>query len=266
MTATLVSSPDATKVNQSVADEKHGAKLLGRCTFDAFEEMPYRDWFQKNQVADFDPTITRRLAKRVDEEISITVFMGSWCGDSQRYVPRLFALSKQVGLPAKRINLQLLDYAVGSYKRGPTGAERDELIHRVPTIIVRRGEQELGRIVESPMSSLEMDITQILEGLPPTPRYRLVPLADAWLKAHPEVAGGVWNQTLADEFVEQYEHDSSGDSELATFARVLYDRGDYEPAIAIAKLNVAMYPDSLSAMKRLMQAYQASHESGSRDR
>jgi len=51
------------------------------------------------------------------------------------------------------------------------GLEKDKNIHHVPTFIVSKERQEIGRIVETPIGTLEDDLFNILIGDLPKPNY-----------------------------------------------------------------------------------------------
>ncbi|GGD51312.1 hypothetical protein GCM10011357_04020 [Lacimicrobium alkaliphilum] len=91
---------------------------------------------------------------------SVLVFLGTWCHDSEREVPRLLKL-----LHRSQVDLQSLQLiAVGLDKKDPSGlAQRFNLLY-TPTIIVLDDEQELYRMVERPKGSLALDLQQGLTG------------------------------------------------------------------------------------------------------
>jgi hypothetical protein len=53
----------------------------------------------------------------------------------------------------------------------PGGEQKEKNIHHVPTIIFYNKGKEIGRIIESPVGSLEEDFTDIFMGIPYTPNY-----------------------------------------------------------------------------------------------
>ena len=59
-------------------------------------------------------------------------------------------------------------------KISPNGEQEGKDIRYVPTLIVSKDNQEIGRIVESPSSetaTLESDLFEISLGIPPVPNY-----------------------------------------------------------------------------------------------
>jgi thiol-disulfide isomerase/thioredoxin len=91
-------------------------------------------------------------------EVDLLVFFGSWCGDSWREVPRLIKIVQLAGLSETRVRY----YGLDRTKKSSDGLTDTYRIERVPTIIVLRKGEELGRVVELPRSTLEGDLFEIL--------------------------------------------------------------------------------------------------------
>ena len=72
-----------------------------------------------------------------------------------------------MGFPSGEMDLITLDRD----KKSGLGLEDGKNIHHVPTIIIYKKGKELGRIIESPIESLEEDIFNILIGAGPDPNY-----------------------------------------------------------------------------------------------
>jgi hypothetical protein len=98
------------------------------------------------------------LIRRVSPGIRIVVFLGAWCSDSRREVPRFLKIMDQAGFPPARLTL----YAVDREKKCPDGSTTLYGIERVPTFVFEKGSEEVGRIVETPRASLEGDVVTIL--------------------------------------------------------------------------------------------------------
>jgi thiol-disulfide isomerase/thioredoxin len=91
---------------------------------------------------------------------SILLFVGSWCPDCKREVPRLWKIADQAGLPGSTFEIHGLDRT----KTDAEGLTAKWNVHFVPTAIVLRSGRELGRIVERPAVTLENDLLHILAG------------------------------------------------------------------------------------------------------
>ncbi|URQ92765.1 thioredoxin family protein [Pseudoalteromonas sp. SCSIO 43101] len=86
----------------------------------------------------------------------VLVFLGTWCHDSKREVPRFLKL-----LDTAKVQLGSLKLvAVGYDKLDPAGLAKQHNLMYTPTIIVSDDEKELTRMIEKPKQSLAVDLTQ----------------------------------------------------------------------------------------------------------
>lgn len=107
-----------------------------------------------------DPEPVEQL-KKFSQDAHILVFLGTWCPDSEREVPRFLKIMDMI--QNERIKYQL--FGLDRSKRDAEGFAQKHQIEFVPTFIVLHGNQEIGRIVEQPMVSLEHDLVEILATL-----------------------------------------------------------------------------------------------------
>lgn len=110
-------------------------------------------------AADYTPDAS--LVKAVRDEagdVQILLFLGTWCGDSKREVPRFFKLMDQVGIAESQVEIIALDRT----KKDADGMTEKLQVQYVPTFIFIRDGKEIGRIVEYPQDSLEADLAAIL--------------------------------------------------------------------------------------------------------
>ena len=92
------------------------------------------------------------------EPFDAYVFVGTWCSDSRKWVPRFLAIADQ--LPLKRLEF----IAIDTTKRDSAGLTRVYSIDSVPTFIFLRQNQEIGRLVTKPHKRrLERSLYQILK-------------------------------------------------------------------------------------------------------
>lgn len=99
----------------------------------------------------------------LSEGVEVLVFYGQWCGDSKVQVPLFLRIAEKAEIPDGRIRY----YALDRSKSSPDGLEKRYAIERVPTFIFLRDGKEIGRVVESPRTTLEGDIVAILAAAGP---------------------------------------------------------------------------------------------------
>jgi thiol-disulfide isomerase/thioredoxin len=133
--------------------------LLGYFTKDRMTTPPHSGWYQKGyDEYKWDEGAVNKLTELSKTGLSIKIVMGSWCPDSRREVPRFMRILDLWGFPPEKVTFIGVDDA----KLSPVG-EYDKLdIQRVPTFILYKNNIETGRIIETPVTSLEQDMVNIL--------------------------------------------------------------------------------------------------------
>ncbi|GAA4320587.1 thioredoxin family protein [Flaviaesturariibacter amylovorans] len=116
-------------------------------------------WWGEN-LKGFTPNADAVTALRAQKDsIHILAFGGTWCGDTKHILPKVYGTLEAAGLSQERITLLGVD-------------RRKQTVHNlaaafnvtlVPTFIVLKNGQEVGRIVEyGSMGMPEMEIGQIV--------------------------------------------------------------------------------------------------------
>jgi len=127
----------------------------------------YGEWYAQ-EYEDYEINHDLVIASRdFLDSIEVQVFLGTWCEDSRREVPRFFKILDEMGWSENQMQMIMLD----RNKTSGYGLEKDKNIHHVPTFVVYKERQEIGRIIETPTETLEEDLFNILIGDPPTPNY-----------------------------------------------------------------------------------------------
>ncbi|MBO3699374.1 thioredoxin family protein [Roseivirga sp. E12] len=133
--------------------------LNGPITKEGLQKLPYKVWFNTNYKTYLVDTNTlKNIRRRQLKGLKILVFMGTWCHDSNREIPRLIRVCEELG-----IYDQLELYAVDVNKKSRLGKEKDFNIRKTPTIILMRDGTEIARILEEPEVSFEQDFEKILK-------------------------------------------------------------------------------------------------------
>ena len=151
--------------------------LVGPLARAELRKPPYGDWFEA-QYSRYQPSAPILESLRpLLADVTIEAYFGTWCGDSRRQIPRLMRLLDLESFDEQRLSLVGLSDRAQEFKRSPGNLEAKREVHRTPTIVFLREGVEIGRIVETPASSLEADLLAILEGHGPEPKYG----AEAWV-------------------------------------------------------------------------------------
>ena len=149
----------AQKANTKVYDARLKQEVLaGPCNRQALTEGEFGTYFNP-EYNDYKPSeqYINKLKEKINA-VTIVVVFGEWCGDSQEQVPRFMKIMDAAGMKAS--NLKLI--AVNRDKDAVIEDISPYHIERVPTFIVFNGDDELGRIVETPSTTLEEDLWKII--------------------------------------------------------------------------------------------------------
>ncbi len=132
--------------------------LIGKFTKEDLLKAPYDSWFNA-EYNNFKPSAeAMETIKNNISEYEIMVFMGTWCGDSKRDVPKLLKILDEVGYDLSNLTMVGVDRS----KTTPEKLEEGWDIDRVPSIIFIKNGKEINRFVEYPRVTLEEDIAKIV--------------------------------------------------------------------------------------------------------
>lgn len=227
----------AQPLDRSFENANGSVKLLGQATLDRLTQSPFDEWYGKNYE---EYQVEASSLDGVQMPDSITIFMGTWCGDSKREVPRFVKILEEKNYDMERLKIICLNTGFQNYKQAPEREERGVNIHRVPTFIFHdtKGD-EVGRIVEEPVVSLEADMKTVLSG-------------EEYATAYPAAADLVEkfeNYSLKElrkmmpKLTEQYREIAAKDYELNTYGYVLWASFDLMKAEFVFELNSAAFPE-----------------------
>ncbi|MDT8346481.1 MAG: thioredoxin [Flavobacteriaceae bacterium] len=147
-----------TEAISETTPEQTPAVLVGPIRFETLQKTPYKDLFVFEAVTFNEDQVA--LLKPLSKDVHFTVALGSWCEDSQFLIPRFYALTKALSIDESAIEL----VAVDEEKITPEAFIKENDIAYVPTIIVQKNNNELGRIVELTIEDLASDLLKILSG------------------------------------------------------------------------------------------------------
>ncbi len=118
-------------------------------------EAQYKSFVPDSQAVNFLAHFTK--------PVEVLVFLGTWCPDSQREVPRFL---KALDLAHNPPSIQVKLIASDRSKKDKENLSTKYKIERVPTFVVLSQGKEIGRIVEHPKDSVEKDFVAILKTIP----------------------------------------------------------------------------------------------------
>lgn len=248
--AVPINNEAQTNYNLEVKDKNGHQLLLGKSTRERLQQAPYDSWFNPTyNEYNIDSASANQLRSLLKGK-RFQIFMGTWCGDSRREVPRIYKLLDYCGIPASQIELINVDYHDSAYKQSPTHEERGLQIHRVPDLLVYEKNTELGRVVESPVTSWEKDLLAIVQRQAYVPNYKGVPHLAALFqsKTVKEMEAGM--QQLAD----QLRPLVSNRFELQSYAAIQLSLKDMEKALFIFRLNTLLFPNEAAVWASLTDA------------
>lgn len=132
---------------------------VGPVTREQIEEAD-PSWVKAQVEVTPDAESARALAS-VEPGAEVTVFLGTWCEDSRREVPRFWRALDEAG---GTVPFEVRHIGVDRAKKEPAELVTGSDVRYVPTFIVSRGGHEEGRIVESSPRGIERDLLALLKG------------------------------------------------------------------------------------------------------
>lgn len=134
--------------------------IVGKFTREDLQKEPYATWFNKG-YEEYTPSAEAIAAiKKNISEYEIVGFVGTWCPDSRREIPKLFKILNEAGYDLSKLTM----VGVTRNKNTPENLEEGYNMHRVPTFIFMKDGKEVNRFVEYAAESTEADIAKIVSG------------------------------------------------------------------------------------------------------
>lgn len=154
-----ISTAFAQQKHKLTVDARTGKPMLmGEVNRKAFQDSSFASWFN-TQYKFYKPDAkTEEALVPGLKDKKIEIVMGTWCSDSRREVPRVLKVLDEANFPDSSLEIITINRKIKSIDN-----KVDSLhIKRVPTIIVYENGKELGRIIESPIETLEKDLENIV--------------------------------------------------------------------------------------------------------
>ena len=119
------------------------------------KELLSFDWYPDAYKKTTYPPEDLVTLKRAAPDLEVKAFIGTWCGDTHDQLPPFMKLLDMAGI--KKVSIIALDRS----KTYP-GFINEFGIVKIPTLIVFKNGKELGRITETPTTTLLNDLTGFL--------------------------------------------------------------------------------------------------------
>ena len=244
--------PAATPViNTEIKSESGQFMLAGHCSPAAMQLPNYKAWFDKSfDGYTIDSAVVQQLKPLLKNKV-MEIFLGSWCGDSKREVPRMLKILQNAGVDTTMFSLIFVDNSTKAYKQSPQHEEKDKNIHHVPTFIIYDGKNELGRIVESPLASLEKDMLAILAQQPYEPNYKAI---EYWRNHMGSRRKNIIDADLQN-LVAEVKPITKHSGEFNAYGYMLLAAKNYKEALQVFKLNIMLYPENAGLFDSLGEAW-----------
>lgn len=140
-------------------EEPTPPSLLGPVSRDQVERAE-PSWVEAQIEAEPDYQAAVALAD-VAAGAEVTVYMGTWCSDSRRELARFWRALDLVG---GEVPFSVEYLAVDRAANRPPELAEEVGLDYVPTFIVRRDGEEVGRVVEVAVEGIEKDLLGLLTG------------------------------------------------------------------------------------------------------
>lgn len=237
---------------QQLTDNNGKPMLLGIHNEKALKKPPFAEWYNKNfNEYKPDDSLSNQMKSLLHGK-KMKIFLGTWCGDSKREVPRMMRLLNHYGMDNSAIELIMVDNHDSVYKQSPAHEEKGLNIHRVPTFIVYQEGKELGRIVETPVETLEKDLQKIINGDAYTPKYKAVIFMNNLFKIM--AADSILSKST--ETIALIKPLLKNAAELNTYGYVLMSAGEMNNAHCVFKLNCLIYPTNSNIFDSMAEFYE----------
>ena len=148
------------KINQTVFDAQSKSDIMiGYCTLEGISDTAFLSAYQKEYDQFRSNKELMNQMYSLLKGITVTIIMGTWCSDSREQVPRFFRLFYDLEHSFPDPTLICVDR---EKKAGDVSLDGFNII-KVPTFIVFYQGKELGRIVETPKTTMDQDFLEILK-------------------------------------------------------------------------------------------------------
>ena len=237
--------------NKLTTDKNGKELLLGEISKSDLTKNSFNTWFSKNYD---DYLVNKSIAKQLKDSLNhyeIKVFLGTWCGDSKKEVPRFYKVLESAKFPENQLQVIAVNRTKDAYKQSPNHEEKGLNIHRVPTFIFYKDGKEINRIVEHPKETFERDILNIATKNKYTPNYSVVNYMHYLFNTKTLDSLNFEKPNLVSRLAEFVK----GSRELNTYGYSLLRSNQTDKALYIFDLNTKIFPYKYNVYDSLGEAF-----------
>jgi tetratricopeptide (TPR) repeat protein len=237
--------------NKEIVNEKNNTILVGHNAPYMMKQGIYKEWYDKNYSGYSIDSNTIQNIKPQLKNKTIEIFLGTWCGDSKREVPRMMKILEYAGFDTAHLKLVFIDHVLEAYKQSPEHEEKRKNIHHVPTFIVYDEKKEIGRIVESPVASLEKDLLAIVNKGSYVPNHKAIIQWQKEVKNRNKFKSEDQIKIIANEL----KPNCSFWGEFNAYGYMLYSQKKINETKNVFLLNTFLFPDKPGPFSSLGEYY-----------
>lgn len=152
------SSEDPLEV-KSIIGEEGETVLLGFINLSNLNTPEFQSWFEPEYKNIKIPQGWAEEFAPLAKDLEFKLFLGTWCGDTQRELGGMFKLLDLMGVTDDKIEM----YSISEDKDSPIEYEKEYDILYIPTLIFIENGREINRFVEFPVVNLDDDFSKILK-------------------------------------------------------------------------------------------------------
>lgn len=242
---------NAQELNTSLLNSKNQPYLVGEINKEGLTSNDFNAWFSKNHDAYSLNVKSINQLKPLLKNCTIKAFMGTWCGDSKKEVPRFYKVLEACNFPIDQLQMIAVSREKGLYKQSPNHEEKGLNIHRVPTFIIYKNAIEVNRIVEHPKVTIEDDLLNIVTVNNYEANYPIVSKVDKILKND----GLKVLKRNRKQLIKSYKNSTATYSHLNTYAYILFGTNRQKEALEVSILNTKLFPKNSRTQQNLANKY-----------
>lgn len=136
-------------------------RYTGELTLEDLKESTYTNrWYEPRYKSYTPDKASLETIEKNINDYDLVLFLGTWCPDSHREVPRIYKILEQTGYDMDKIKTYALNHRMQSEDHD----EKDLNITNVPTLIFYKDGKEVNRFVERARENIAKDMAKIVSG------------------------------------------------------------------------------------------------------